>query len=140
MHNQIATLHETRPFGLRTILSVTTGRVLTEPKDQMDNGITDMYDLLTWMTMDGASTLTLGHFAREMKPHLFRLFPEFGVANSCLTSLDKWVACAPTCSEEGIKMWLTELKMTFPEIKDTYDVPQFPLNHEPKYPIVGCAD
>lgn len=133
-------MDETKQFNLRTILSVTTGRLLTEPRGKDDNGIGDIYDLLGWMTMDAPSTHQLPRFADECKPHLFRLFPELGLASACLPKLDDWLKAAPTCPEEGIKMWLTELKMLFPEIKPAYDVPQFPITHTIKDPIAELLE
>ena len=43
---------ETRQFPLRTILTVTTGRLLTKAKGPRDNGIGDLYEILGYMTGD----------------------------------------------------------------------------------------
>ena len=65
-----------RTFPLRVVLTVTTGRLLTESKAENDNGIGDMYDLLGHMTNDKPFTHQLGRFAEECKPWLYRWFPE----------------------------------------------------------------
>jgi hypothetical protein len=46
--------------------------------------------------------------------------------NACLDKLDEWLKADQTGGSEGIKMWLTELKMMFPEIQDSYDVSPMP--------------
>ena len=40
----------TKTFSLRTILTVTTGRLLTKGKTERDNGIGDLYEILGWMS------------------------------------------------------------------------------------------
>lgn len=132
--------NETKTFSLRTVLTVTTGRLLTEPKSGRDNGIGDLYELLGWMTMDSPFTHQLGRFADECKSHLFRLFPELGLASACLPKLDNWLEKSQDMPETGIRMWLTELQMLFPEIKKEYAIPQFPLDHTVKNPIEELAE
>lgn len=134
------TTEQTKRFSLRTVLSVTTGRLLTEPRGERDNGIGDLYELLGWMTMDTPFTHQLGRFSDECRPDLFRLFPELAYASANLDSLDRWLASAPTCPQEGIKMWLAELRMMFPQIQLEYDVPQFPTTHAIKDPIAELQE
>lgn len=126
----------TKPFPLRVLLSVTTGRLLTESKGDRDNGIGDIYELLGWMTDDQPFTHQLPRFARECEPYLLKWFPELapcGVAAS-LASLDRWLKSDKTSAkDEGVKMWLAELKMMFPALKRVYEVPQIPKeSHTPK--------
>ena len=45
-------MEELRSFPLRVVLTVTTGRLLTELKDNQNNGIGDLYDILNHMTGD----------------------------------------------------------------------------------------
>lgn len=116
---------KTKTFPLRVLLTVTTGRLLTEPKAHRDNGIGDLYEILGWMTSDSPFTHQLGHFGEECKSWLLKWFPEIAPASASLTSLDRWIEADKTgTAQEGIKMWLTELKMMFPNIKETYDVPK----------------
>ncbi len=127
---------ETKRFTLRTVLTVTTGRLLTEPKDG-GNGIGDLYEILGWMTDDEPFTHQLPRFAAECKPRLLEWFPELAPAEACVGNLAEWVAKAPSDPQEGIKMWLAELRLMFPEIKDVYDVPriQAPKDHVKRNPI-----
>lgn len=69
-------MSETKQFELRTLLSVTTGRLLTKPKGDKDNGIGDLYAILGWMTNDSPMTHQLPRFGDECKPWLLRWFPE----------------------------------------------------------------
>jgi len=65
-----------KKFSLGTILTVTTGRLLTEPKSADDNGIGDLYKLLDHMTNDSNFTHQLGRVLEECKPYLLKWFPE----------------------------------------------------------------
>jgi len=125
-----------KTFALGTVLSVTTGRLLTEREGPRDNGIGRIYVLLNHMTGDSVYTHQLGRFAEECKPWLFRWFPELKIANACVSNLDGWIMRDKTgTNEEGIKMWLTELKMLEPKIKDQYDIGQIPMDdHDKKDP------
>lgn len=107
---------QTKRFSLRTVLTVTTGRLLTAPTEDGGNGIGDLYEILGWITMESSpNTHQLGRFADECKPYLFRFFPELGLASACLPKLDAWMEKSPTCPEEGIKLWLAELQLLFPQ-------------------------
>lgn len=122
-------------FTLRTILSVTTGRLLTEPEGERDNGIGRMYELLGHMTNDSPFTHQLGRFAEECKPWLFRWFPELGMANGYLDKLDAWIKKDQTDRQEGIKMWIAELKLLEPNIQDEYEIDRIPMDdHDKKHP------
>ena len=115
----------TKKFALRVLLTVTTGRLLTEGKGDHDNGIGDLYDILGWMTDDSPMTHQLGRFGKECKPRLLEWFPELGACGveKSLESLDKWLQADKTgTGREGIKMWLAELKMMFPNLKAEYEV------------------
>jgi len=126
-----------KTFTLQTVLSVTTGRLLIESKGPNDNGISDMYEILSHMTGDSVWTHQLGRFAEECKPWLFRWFPELATASACLDKLDEWIKKDMTgTAQEGIKMWLTEIKMLDPRIQDTYEIEQIPMddhNHKDPY-------
>jgi len=95
-----------------------------------------MYKLLSHMTGDSVFTHQSGRFAEECKPYLFGWFPELKIANDFLgkKGLDEWISKTAT-PEEGIEMWLDELKILEPKIKDTYEVGQIPMvDHEIKHP------
>lgn len=68
--------NKTRKFPLRTVLTVTTGRLLTRRRGPHDNGIDDLYDILAHMTNDSVWTHQLGRFGNECRPWLLRWFPE----------------------------------------------------------------
>lgn len=127
----------TKTFPLRVILVITTSRLLMAPRGEHDNGIGDLYEILGWMTNDSPFTHQLPRFIDECRPWLYRWFPELATAscNRAIASLDDWIASAPTCPDEGVKMWLAELKMFDPRLKDEYDVPRIPQDdHEYKDP------
>lgn len=134
-------MNETKQFSLRVLLTVTTGRLLTEPKDG-GNGIGDLYDILGWMTNDSPFTHQLPRFGDECKPWLLKWFPEIAAASACLKSLDCWIASDRTgTAQEGIKIWLAELKIMFPAMKDIYDVPRIPAeDHHPKDPVAELIE
>ncbi len=119
---------ETKTFSLNTVLSVTTGRLLTTPKAKDDNGISDLYKLLNHMTNDNLFTHQLGRAGKECKPWLLRWFPELNAVQTYECKLDEWLKTAPDCPDEAVKMWLTELKMKFLDLKDEYNVKQIPMD------------
>ncbi len=134
----------TKTFPLRTILTVTTGRLLTAPKDG-GNGIGDLYEILGWLCDDSPYTHQLGRFAEEAKPHLLKWHPELAAASceSALASLNGWIAATKRSGaiDEALKMWFAELRMTVPDLKDEYDLPQIPKNaHTPKDPMAELIE
>jgi len=65
-----------RKFPLCTVLTVTTGRLLTKRKSTNDNGISDLHEILEHMIGETPFTHTLGSFADKCKPWLLFWFPE----------------------------------------------------------------
>ena len=127
---------ETKRFDLRTILTVTTGRLLTKTEGPTDNGIGKIYEILGWMTDDSPFTHQLGRFGDECRPWLLRWFPDLAPCSAMTESLDRRIKADQTGGQEGIRMWLAELKMMFPAVRDEYDVPRIPVDdHERKNPI-----
>jgi len=127
---------KTKQFSLRTLLTVTTGRLLTEPKGEKDNGIADLYEVLDWMTSDSGFTHQLGRFDEECKPWLLRWFSEFGLAEACLDKLDQWISRTRDKPDAPVDAWLAELQLLFPgKFHAYYDVPRIPQDdHERKHP------
>ncbi len=126
-------MSQTKTFPVGTILTVTTGRLLTKSKGPRDNGIGNLYELLAWMTNDSPFTHQLGRFAEECKPWIYRWFPEIVIADAALDKLDDWIAKSPTCPDQGIKAWIAELRMTEPKLLLAYEVPKIPMDdHETK--------
>lgn len=108
----------TQHFPLRTILSVTTGRLLTKPKGDRDNGISDLYELLAHMTKDAPYTHSLGRFAEECKPHLLKQYPELN--NADLDKLDLMKG-----DLNGIEGWLCLCESEWGML------PVYPIDHIP---------
>lgn len=75
-------MDETREFSTLTILSVTTGRLLTTPVGPRDNGIGQLYELLGWMTNDQPFTHQIPRFADECSPWLRRWFPDLAALDA----------------------------------------------------------
>jgi hypothetical protein len=119
----------TKPFPMRTLLSVTTGRLLTEPQGERDNGIGDIYELLGWMTSDTPFTHQLKRFSNECKPWLLRWFPELTEIGS-KESLDRLdTLLGSEGGLRGVSTWLNGLAAC----RKTYDVPRIPADdHERK--------
>lgn len=129
-------MEETRKFKLRTVLSVVTGRLLAEPKGERDNGIGDLYQFLTWLAMDDVYTMTIPRFMDEYKPVILERYPELGFALAAEKRLEKWLKTHfETCPEEGIKMWVAEMKTMCPALKDEYEFPQMPIYHNEIDPV-----
>lgn len=117
---------ETKEFSLRDVLTVITGRLLTVPTEE-SNGIESLYSILEWMTGEPPFTHQLPRFAQECKPYLLEWFPELSLALAADGSLQKWIDSDQTANkQEGIRMWLTELKMMNSAIKDAYGVSRIP--------------
>jgi hypothetical protein len=129
-----------RSFPLRVILTVTTGRLLTEGKEEGDNGIGDLYDILGHMTGESPYTHTLGRFAEECKPFLYKWYPELSQAETALSKLDEIIKTIPDCPAKAIKIWLaclTELT----ECKAEYEIGRIPNEkHIRKDPIGEMAE
>ena len=112
-------MNDTKKFPLRVLLTVTTGRLLTKRQGPRDNGISDLYELLGWMTNDEPFTHQLPRFANECKPWLLRWFPELANADALLPLLDE--AIEKMGGERGVEFWLDGL--TF---EREYDAPRIP--------------
>lgn len=76
----------TKTFELSTILTSTTGRLLTRPKANNDNGIGHLYSLLGHMTNEQPFTHQLGRFNDMCKPILLSRFPELAEADDIVES------------------------------------------------------
>jgi hypothetical protein len=112
---------ETKAFPLGVLLTATTGRLLTTPRGERDNGIGDLYELLGWMTNDQPFTHQLGRFGEECKPWLLRWFPELADVEANVTEFCdalKQVDVADGC----IDRFLHELGNSLG--KHEYDVPR----------------
>lgn len=127
----------TKKFQLGTVLTVTTGRLLTARVSKNDNGIGDLYKILDWMTNDTSFTHSLGRFSEECKPWLYRWFPELKEAESRLEGPNKSLdtMMAEYGAKEGIAKWIQWMVSDY-GIKEEYEVPKIPMDdHETKDPV-----
>lgn len=132
---QMQQIVKPRSFPLRVILTVTTGRLLTERKGDKDNGISDLYDILGHMTGESPYTHTLGRFAEECKPYLYKWFPELGQAEVALSKLDEMIKISPTAQWDAVMIWLAYLSEVT-ECKVEYEIGRIPNEkHVRKNPI-----
>lgn len=136
-------MNATKRFSLQTILTVTTGRLLTKPEGPSDNGIGDLYEILAWMTGDEPFTHALPRFANECKPWLYRWFPELKNAEAHLDDLDYAIKCVSSAKKDvyfAIENWIS-LCVADWGMKDEYDVPKIPMDdHDVKNPIQELED
>lgn len=85
-----------------------------------------IYEILNHITGDNLFTHVLPRAARFAAPLILEDHPELKPAGACLDSLDRWLASDRTPDKsEGIKMWLAELRMTFPDIKPEYEIASY---------------
>lgn len=127
-------MSDTKRFGVRTILTCTTGRFLCLPKGADDNGIGDLYELLGFMTDDSPHTHQLGRFSDECKPWLLRWFPELEKVDATIPSLLSNLKGELRADEveAAIAEWIGRVKFDI-GTKDFYDVPRIPKDdHERK--------
>lgn len=79
---------DTRSFPTLAVLSVTSGRLLTEPKPgDGGNGIGQMYEVLEWLTGDAPFTHQLPRFAQECRPHIWEQHPRIKEADAVIEQL-----------------------------------------------------
>lgn len=118
---------ETKKFGIEVLLSVTTGRLLTKRKGERDNGISDLYELLGWMTSDSPFTHQLGRFSDECKPWLLRWWPNLARFEDTKvdTSMDEIFSGDKSTLEQRFQEWL-KLRATEFGCEMTYSVPKIP--------------
>lgn len=102
-------------FTLGQVLTVTTTRLVCD--------IDDLYKILSHITGDSIYTHQIPRALRFAGPLLIAAHPELAVASACLASLDRWVAADKTEKKtECAMMWLTELRMMFPNIQREYEI------------------
>jgi len=131
---------KTKMFPLNVVLTVTTGRLLTTSNNPGDNGIGQLYEILNWITDDNLYTHQLARVAKECKPFLFEQFIELeSVGVLWLDVLDALMKKHE--AKKGIELWIDELKIKIPELKNEYNIPQMPKDkHEIKDPILEAED
>ena len=132
-------MSETKAFDVRTVMSVTTGRLVTKGDGPRDNGIGDMYKLLGWMTDDSPFTHQLDRFAEECKPWLYRWFPELEKAESAesLAVLDELLGEPGADGDTVITTWLRRIGQE----RWSYDIPKIPRDdHTARDPVAELVE
>jgi hypothetical protein len=131
---------ETKLFPLRTVLTVTTGRLLTKP-DKDGNGIGALYEILEWMTGEAPYTHQLGRFTEECRPVLVDIFPELrmaGVYGEKVPDLDQYLE---EHGKDGVEKWVAMIQKEFPEIQSEYPIPKInPTSHVSVNPILELVN
>lgn len=119
-------------FTLRVILTVTTGRLLTQRESKNDNGIGDLYEILDYMTGDQSYTHTRGRFSKECKPYLESWYPELKIASSktSLRRLDLLLTLESD-AQKAIYLWLEWLKTKY-GLSSGYKIKEIPKDDHTK--------
>jgi hypothetical protein len=118
-----------KDFPTLAVLSVTSGRLLTQPKDASEgNGINQIYEVLEWMSDDLPFTYQLWQFAEECKPWIYRQHPE-------IIKADEWIEnkLIEKCEAEDVKACQTAMLAKFGETITLQKIPQG--YHDFKNPI-----
>ena len=129
MINVIEELNTTKDFPTLAVLSVTSGRLLTQPKDASEgNGIDQIYEVLEWMSDDLPFTNQLVRFIEECKPWIYRQHPE-------IIKADKWIEnkLIEKCEAEDVKDCQAAMLAKFGETITLQKIPQG--YHDFKNPI-----
>lgn len=130
----------TKTFALGDVLSITTGRLVSE------SHIGGVYQILNWMTRDNLFTHQLSRVRKECAPWLLRWFPE--LKNARVWLLDQMIkegddntvvhdliagdvkAERMTACAEWVKIEIGAF-----ELLREYEVPRIPIDdHERKHP------
>lgn len=115
----------TKDFPTLAVLSVTSGRLLTQPKDASEgNGIGQMYEVLGWMTDDSPFTHQLGRFAEECKPWIHRWHPEIVEADKLIVE---------SCEAGNVKACQSAMLARFGETITLQKIPRD--DHDVKSPF-----
>lgn len=115
----------TETFSTRVVLTVTTGRLLTEPQEERGNGFDNLYKILSYMTGDEAYTHALGRFAEECRPWLNRWYPGLQGVERELVVLDARLEAAND-KQAAVEQWLTEtlIKLGIPSELEVAQIPR----------------
>ena len=112
----------TKDFPTLAVLSVTSGRLLTQPKDASEgNGIGQMYDVLGWMTDDSPSTHQLGRFTKECKPWIHRWHPEIIEADKLIEAGNVKACQAAMLARFGETITLQKIPRDDHDVKNPFD-------------------
>ena len=107
-----------KDFPTLAVLSVTSGRLLTQPS-RANNGFDQIYEVLEWMTDDQPFTHQLGRFAEECKQWIYQWHPE-------IIEADKWIEnkLIERCETEDVKACQDAMLAKFGETITLQKIPQ----------------
>ena len=108
----------TKDFPTLAVLSVTSGRLLTQPS-RANNGFDQIYEILEWMTDDQPFTHQLGRFAEECKQWIYQWHPEIIEADKLIEN-----KLIEKCEAEDVKACQTAMLAKFGETITLQKVPQ----------------
>lgn len=115
-----------KDFPTLAVLSITSGRLLTQPKDASEgDGFDQIYEVLEWMTDDQPFTHQLERFAEECKlaeeckQWIYQWHPE-------IIEADKWIEnkLIEKCEVEDVKACQTAMLAKFGETITLQKIPQ----------------
>ena len=118
---------EKKSFPTLSVLSVTSGRLLTKPKDESEgSGIGQMYDVLGWMTDDSPYTHQLGRFADECRPWIHRWHPDIKEADDLIVSHCESGGSIPSLQADMVQRFgktieLQKIPRDDHEVKNAFD-------------------
>ena len=124
MINAIEELNTTKDFPTLAVLSVTSGRLLTQPKDANEGNSIDqiyeqIYEVLEWMSDDLPFMYQLGRFIEECKPWIYQWHPEIIEADKMIEN-----KLTEKCEAEDVKACQTAMLAKFGETITLQKVPQ----------------
>lgn len=105
-------------FSVRTVLTVTTKRLLTTPKNSRDNGIDDLYQIIDHALATSVSTIELPAAGDVLRPKILEQYPELEIANQNLELLDSLLEKEDP--QVAIDAWFESLNLA-PE----YEIPVY---------------
>ena len=113
--NKLPSIEDTtKDFPTLAVLSVTSGRLLTQPKDANEgNGIDQMYEVLGWMTDD------LPFTDEECKQWIYQWHPEIIEADKMIEN-----KLIERCEAEDVKDCQTAMLAKFGETITLQKIPQ----------------
>jgi hypothetical protein len=118
LKHQAALSAKPRMFSVRTVLTVTTGRLLTTPKSASDNGIDDLYQIIDHALATSVSTLGLPRASEVLKPKILEQYPELSVTSENLGLLDSLLQTK--ASQIAIEFWIESLCLA-----SKYEIPVY---------------
>lgn len=127
---------QTRQFNLGDVLSITTGRLLS------DRHMEGIYDILNFMTGDSLFTHQLPRARSECIPYLLKQHPDLGSSEieKALTVLDRNLDGIEDNDARGLVIdnWLENQQKKYGKMLDVMKIPS--NAHETKDPIEEAVE